>query len=129
MFVHATKDAMRVVINMNHPILPVFDVPFKRVQKYKNDICNLKECKYQHPPVTWGQLLEKDLFHFCYLLVNHLDVDSEAFHALLMQLNFIDKVDVRVAKYQQCQDNDDDEADDVIIKHIQETYRKPYRST
>lgn len=127
MITNVTKDAMRVVINMNNPIMPVFNIPLRRVEKYKNDTCNINECVYNDTPITWGKLLEKDHFHFCYLLVNHVERDTEAFHALLMLLDFNDKVDIRMLKYIQEKDNHDD--DDVILRHIQDTYSEPYRST
>ena len=129
MITKVTKDAMRIVIDPANNIMPVFDVPPKRVDKYARQICSLDACKYKAPPVTWLQLLMRDELHFYELLIDHVPVESEAFHALLILLGFMEKVDVRMIKYELQKDDSKEYDDGSIIRHIHNTYSKPYRST
>lgn len=63
----------------------------EQVEKYKAYECDYKACKYKAPPITWGELLEKDYEHFLYLLSNYVGVDTTTFKVLSTLLTDDDK--------------------------------------
>lgn len=63
----------------------------EQLEKYKAYECDYKACKYKAPPITWGELLEKDYEHFLYLLSNHVGVDTNTFKVLSTLLKDEDK--------------------------------------
>lgn len=54
----------------------------EQVEQYKSYECDYKACKYKAPPITWGELLEKDYDHFLELLSTHVGRDTNTFKVL-----------------------------------------------
>lgn len=66
-------------------------VTTEQVELYKSFICAYKDCKYMNPPMTWGEIQEKDYEHFLYLLSNVVGVDTMTFKVLSTLLTDDDK--------------------------------------
>jgi hypothetical protein len=63
----------------------------EQVDQYLAYDCDYKACKYKDPPITWGELLEKDYKHFLYLLSESVGVDTMTFKVLSTLLDDDDK--------------------------------------
>lgn len=63
----------------------------EQIERYKSFECDYKACKYKAPPITWGELHEKDYEHFLHLLSNYVGVDTNTFKVLSTLLKDEDK--------------------------------------
>ena len=65
--------------------------------RYLQYECGYRNCKYQAPKVTWGELVAQDYPHFIELMSNDVPTDSNTFITLITQVKDEDQVKVRTS--------------------------------
>jgi hypothetical protein len=84
------------------------------VTRYLQYECGYRNCKYQSPRVTWGELIAQDYPHFVQLMSNDIPTDSNTFVALFTQVRPEDQLQVRSAT----KDRDTPEGKEQIINEF-----------
>lgn len=67
------------------------------VLRYLQYECGYRNCKYQSPRVTWGELVSQDYPHFLELMSKDVPADSNTYIALLSQVKPHDRLAVNTA--------------------------------